>query len=1011
MCELKDQDYDYFDTIINKSLMGVAKIHNDLIVLEDCNAILRKDYVNMIGKVKLISGGRAENELLYPRFVGPGMLTAAILGNTFSGPSINNILRVIAEIESDHPSGILLIIQNDVEYSINFTLAKLHAEVKGYIIKLIIVNNNISHYFNNTIKENDILPILFIYKIAGAMSEEGKNIDEIYSLCNSVANNGEILCLKTEMHFQNIIHEGYKLNILSNVVKQILKPLINILNKTLQDCTKKSIHKTKTFCTGHEIAILISCSQIQGNIFILEFLQQIEINKLKIKRIYVKEFTTYSNYNGFHICLLNLSLTTDLIKYLDFPTPISAWPKVLITEVIKIEENKKKIITSGKYNKNINWYDLNLQGPTMNYETGQAFLSIISMACEAIIVCTEQLNKMDQEYGNYGTSLARGAKAIQNDIQKNKISGTNLYITFTQISHIIQRTVGGLQGGLYSYFFYNVAKAFSKYQNDKEITIDMWLHVLTIANKALEQIKISSINNDILLTILITIQIDLENALNKNMDPFDAFGVAVKAAENFNTNILHTHSFHEFKYPQAHAIGIWMRAAYEEDGQYECEGCQSIGNVKYLSNEHETRTSFLSAQQSLTQDIWCLLKHACFRSLSCEVHPGKEGVCYFGDEYRGHVLSHTFTLKDAQARGFRKWCSFIVFMRDKQFLLNMWPFLVDNLKEVIRELQDFAEKKYNAEEAECPQRIVRLSTNNGSGSYNNSNKQPRTFSDITNEKHVFIRIHMWLVWILSAGARHFIEIFPMNLLDDELNYNLEHQIETEDGFTLVNAKLPINLTLNSNESETTLEFSEVLGKPTTLILKDLRSVLGKDQFRQLLYSSLTGVQILVRGPNIQRLESLYGLSSLIPRACRRVKTHATEYMDPNKCNFIGVDTSVAVPLPCVNVCRLDIVADEHKVENSNSHIVRWAGTLPLKLPTLLTKIEKSLENEKLGNSALKAHFAALQEEWANIAKVVHAMRGRGHNGDLSGLMLSLGAGPHDKKLLDTWSMGLPPNPA
>lgn len=76
----------------------------------------------------------------------------------------------------------------------------------------------------------------------------------------------------------------------------------------------------------------------------------------------------------------------------------------------------------------------------------------------------------------------------------------------------------------------------------------------------------------------------------------------------------------------------------------------------------------------------------------------------------------------------------------------MWPFLVDNLKEVIRELQDFAEKKYNAEEAECPQRVVRLSTaNNGPGLYNNSNRQPRTFSDITNEKHVFIRsvLQLW----------------------------------------------------------------------------------------------------------------------------------------------------------------------------------------------------------------------------------------------------------------------------
>jgi len=53
------------------------------------------------------------------------------------------------------------------------------------------------------------------------------------------------------------------------------------------------------------------------------------------------------------------------------------------------------------------------------------------------------------------------------------------------------------------------------------------------------------------------------------------------------------------------------------DGQDECEGCQSIGNVKYLSNEHETRTSFLSAQQSLMQDIGNLLKHACVRYNYC----------------------------------------------------------------------------------------------------------------------------------------------------------------------------------------------------------------------------------------------------------------------------------------------------------------------------------------------------------------------------------------------------------
>ncbi|XP_029678738.1 folliculin isoform X2 [Formica exsecta] len=653
-------------------------------------------------------------------------------------------------------------------------------------------------------------------------------------------------------------------------------------------------------------------------------------------------------------------------------------------------------------------------GPMMQPQSGPGFLVILTFACDALVACVRQLNIMDEECGdgNYGTTLAHTASVIKIAIKEGSISATRPSIAFTQISRIIEKEMGGLEGGIYSLFFDTIAKSFLRFQDDEQLTASMWLTVLTSANKMISEVSGALIGERSMLDALIPAQYKLKDALNLGLSPTDAFGEAVKAAETSAIQTVHVSESHSYPDPAAHAVGIWMRAAYEEDVQDECEGCQSIGNIKYLSNEHETRTSFLSAQQSLMQDIGNLLKHACVRSLSCEVHPGKEGVCYFGDEYRGHVLSHTFTLKDAQARGFRRWCSFIVFMRDKQFLLNMWPFLIDNLKEVIKELQDFAEKKYNAEEAECPQRAMRLTTaNSGAGCHAPITKQSRALNDITNEKHVFVRIHMWLVWILSAGARHFIEIFPMSLLDDELNYNFEHQIETEENFTLVNAKLPINLNLNSDDSELLPEFAEIAEKSIAVILRDLKQILEKDQFRQLLYSCLTGVQVLVRGPKIQRLESLYGLSSLIPRACRRVKTETSEYMDPDTCNFIGVDTSVAIPLPCASVCRLDIILNEHTLENAKSHIVKWTGALPQKLPTLLTKIEKSLDNEKLGNSVLKAHFATLLEEWANIAKVVHAMRGRGHRGDLSGLMLSLGAGPQDKKLLDAWSMGLPSNPA
>lgn len=80
-------------------------------------------------------------------------------------------------------------------------------------------------------------------------------------------------------------------------------------------------------------------------------------------------------------------------------------------------------------------------------------------------------------------------------------------------------------------------------------------------------------------------------------------------------------------------------------------------------------------------------------------------------------------------------------MKDKQFLLNMWPFFVDNLRQVIKELQDFAEKKYQADEKANPQRAARLSTANGGPNANReaARGMPRGLPEITDEKHIFVR--------------------------------------------------------------------------------------------------------------------------------------------------------------------------------------------------------------------------------------------------------------------------------
>lgn len=63
----------------------------------------------------------------------------------------------------------MLIIDNYVEYSINFNLAKLYAEEKGYIVKIIEIP---MCYLLSITKEQGFLVPLFMYKIAGAMSED-----------------------------------------------------------------------------------------------------------------------------------------------------------------------------------------------------------------------------------------------------------------------------------------------------------------------------------------------------------------------------------------------------------------------------------------------------------------------------------------------------------------------------------------------------------------------------------------------------------------------------------------------------------------------------------------------------------------------------------------------------------------------------------------------------------------------------------------------------------------------
>ncbi|XP_017892386.1 probable dihydroxyacetone kinase [Ceratina calcarata] len=211
-----------------------------------------------------------------------------------------------------------------------------------------------------------------------------------------------------------------------------------------------------------------------------------------------------------------------------------------------------------------------LRGPTLEYNTGEAFLKVISTGCEALIACARQLNIMDKEHGNgdYGTRLAHAAEAVQDAIQKDEVHGRNLYVTFKQISCIIRGTVDDSAGEIYSDFFYNIAEGFSKHESETRVTALTWLNVLTYANKALKA-KVFPEQEQALLTSLGTVQKDLENALDQDFDPIEVYEAAVNAAESFTSRVLNARSTAgnskgpKYPDPRAHAVGIWMRGSFE----------------------------------------------------------------------------------------------------------------------------------------------------------------------------------------------------------------------------------------------------------------------------------------------------------------------------------------------------------------------------------------------------------------------------------------------------------------
>ena len=165
------------ETLVTEAIDGTLRTAGGRLARLDgyphIKVVVRTDWDR--SKVALVSGGGSGHEPSHAGFVGQGMLTAAVCGEVFASPSVDAVLAGILAVTG--PAGCLLIVKNYTGDRLNFGLAAERARAQGLKVKMVIVDDDIA--LPDLPQARGVAGTLFVHKIAGALAEQGADLNAI----------------------------------------------------------------------------------------------------------------------------------------------------------------------------------------------------------------------------------------------------------------------------------------------------------------------------------------------------------------------------------------------------------------------------------------------------------------------------------------------------------------------------------------------------------------------------------------------------------------------------------------------------------------------------------------------------------------------------------------------------------------------------------------------------------------------------------------------------------------
>lgn len=166
------------DDFVDESLAGIVQAHQDFyqICETDTRGVIHHGNENR--RVSIITGGGYGHLPLFLGYVGDGLCDGIAVGNVFTSPSCETIQNVARAVKNDE--GVLFLFGNYFGDTMNFEMASELLELEGIKTETVKGADDLaSAPVDKKEERRGIAGIMFAYKIAGAIADQGASLAEV----------------------------------------------------------------------------------------------------------------------------------------------------------------------------------------------------------------------------------------------------------------------------------------------------------------------------------------------------------------------------------------------------------------------------------------------------------------------------------------------------------------------------------------------------------------------------------------------------------------------------------------------------------------------------------------------------------------------------------------------------------------------------------------------------------------------------------------------------------------